>query len=96
LNRRFRENREYGMVGEVNRESFMKKFAAIAAVATALCFSAAYAMAEQGTKEEQEACTPDVYKFCSSNIPDEKRIVNCLKTNMKKLSPACRMVFSGS
>ncbi len=79
----------------------MKKFAAMAAVATALCFSAAYAMAEegksdQGTKDEQEACTPDVYKFCSSDIPDEKRIVSCLKSNIKKLSPACRKVFSGS
>jgi hypothetical protein len=79
----------------------MKKFAAMAAVATALCFSVSYAMAEdgnsdQGTKEDQEACTPDVYKFCSNDIPDEKRIVNCLRTNLKKLSPACRKVFSAS
>jgi hypothetical protein len=47
----------------------------------------------RGTKSEQEACTPDVYKFCEAAIPDEKRIVACLKANVWKLSAACRRVF---
>jgi hypothetical protein len=66
--------------------------------ATLLCCGAAAALAEQGksnrgTKDEQEACTPDVYRLCQNHIPDEDRIVACLKANRAKLSPACRKVF---
>ena len=69
-----------------------------AAVVVALCFNVMSAIAEQGnpnrgTKQEQDACTPDVYRLCSNEIPDEKRIVTCLKLNKKKLNPACRKVF---
>jgi hypothetical protein len=49
---------------------------------------------DRGTKEEQEACTPDVYRLCSAFIPDERRILACLKANREKLSPACRRVIS--
>ena len=71
---------------------------AAAAVVTALCFNVISVTAEQGdsnrgTKQEQDACTPDVYRLCSNEIPDEKRIVACLKLNKKKLSPACGRVF---
>ncbi len=48
-----------------------------------------------GTKDEQEACTPDVHKFCEDAIPDEGRIVACLKANLKLLSPQCRKVIRG-
>ena len=67
--------------------------------AGALSFGAANVLAQnpdnayRGTKSEQEACTPDVYKFCEAQIPDEKRIVACLKANIWKLSAACRKVF---
>ena len=46
-----------------------------------------------GTKDEQQACEPDVYKFCEAAIPDEDRIVACLKANLKLLSPQCRKVM---
>ena len=63
----------------------------------ALVLSTASVAAQQGghrgTKAEQEACTPDVYKFCSAAIPDEARIVACLKANLKLLSPQCRKVI---
>ena len=76
----------------------MMRNAARVAVAAALCFTAAYAMAEPGkhlgTKEEQTACKPDVYRLCSEFIPVADRIVTCLKQNRSKLSPACRKVFS--
>lgn len=38
---------------------------------------------------------PDVYKFCEAAIPDEGRIVACLKAKLKQLSPQCRKVISG-
>lgn len=64
------------------------------AVTVALCLSVVAAYAQQGgTKEERDACTPDVYKLCSSEIPDEKRIIACLKKNKSKLSPSCYKVF---
>ncbi len=76
----------------------MIRMAAPFALAAALCFTGVSAMAEgnqdRGTKEEQDACTPDVYRLCASMIPDEKRIVACLKQNKAKLNPACRKVFS--
>jgi hypothetical protein len=76
----------------------MMRNAARIAVAAAFCAASVYALAEgknRGTKEEQEACTPDVYRLCSDHIPDEDKIVACLKQNKKKLSPACRKVISG-
>jgi hypothetical protein len=71
----------------------MRKAARIA-VAAAFCFTAASAMAEPGTKEEQAACKPDVYRLCKDFIPITDKIVSCLKENRSKLSPACRRVFS--
>ncbi len=56
--------------------------------------SGAAAFAQEGTKEQQEACTPDVYRLCQAHIPDRDRIVACLRANRHKLSPACRKVFS--
>ncbi len=77
----------------------MMRNAARIAVAAALCLASVYAIAQpgkvldRGTKEEQDACTPDVYKLCSEVIPDEEKIVSCLKKNKKQLSPGCRKVF---
>ena len=68
--------------------------AARIAVAAAFCFTAASAAAEPGTKEEQAACKPDVYRLCKDFIPVTDKIVSCLKENRSKLSPACRKVFS--
>jgi len=69
------------------------------AVAAALCFSAALAGAPQtaqhsGSADEQAACTPDVFRLCSAEIPSETRIVACLKQKKAKLSPGCKKVFS--
>ena len=65
------------------------------AVAAAFCCTAALAMAEPGTKDEQEACKPDVYRLCKDFIPVTEKIVACLKENRSKLSPRCRKVFHG-
>ncbi|MBV8699193.1 cysteine rich repeat-containing protein [Bradyrhizobium sp.] len=47
----------------------------------------------RGSYEQQMACTPDVWRFCSSEVPDAGRIVACLQQNTPRLSPGCRAVF---
>jgi hypothetical protein len=50
----------------------------------------------RGTTEQQEACKPDVLKFCGPEIPNVERITQCLRYYdfNKKLSPACSAVFA--
>jgi hypothetical protein len=47
----------------------------------------------RGTYEQQMACTPDVWRLCSSAIPDVNRITACLRQNTPSLSDGCRAVF---
>ena len=47
----------------------------------------------RGTWEQQMACTPDVWRLCSDQIPDVSRIVTCLRQNTPQLSNNCRAVF---
>lgn len=76
---------------------FMTRIAKPVYLIVALTLSTTNVTAQQsghsGTKDEQEACTPDVHKFCEAAIPDEERIVACLKANIKLLSPQCRKVI---
>ena len=48
----------------------------------------------KGSMEDQLACTPDVYKLCAQNIPDEDAITACLAGHKQQLSPGCKAVFS--
>ena len=47
----------------------------------------------RGTWEQQMACTPDVWRLCSDQVPDVGRIVACLRQNTPQLSNGCRAVF---
>lgn len=42
------------------------------------------------------ACTPDVWRLCSDQIPDVGRIVSCLRANAPQLSTGCRAVFEAN
>ncbi|MGY4629429.1 hypothetical protein [Bradyrhizobium sp. USDA 4486] len=57
---------------------------------------AASAQEYRGTMEQQMACTPDVWRLCSDQIPDVNRIVACLQQNTPQLSSACRAVFQSN
>ena len=57
---------------------------------------AARADDNQGTMEQQIACTPDVWRLCSDQIPDVNRIVGCLRQNTQQLSAPCRAVFDSN
>jgi hypothetical protein len=50
----------------------------------------------RGTWEQQMACTPDVWRLCSDQIPDVSRIVACLRQNTPQLSNNCRAVFESN
>ena len=57
---------------------------------------AAFAQEYRGTMEQQMACTPDVWRLCSDQIPDVNRITACLQQNTPHLSTACRAVFQSN
>jgi hypothetical protein len=50
----------------------------------------------RGTMEQQMACTPDVWRLCSDQIPDVSAITACLRRNTPNLSDGCRAVFESN
>jgi hypothetical protein len=50
----------------------------------------------QGTPQQRSACIPDVFRLCSSFIPDVDRITACLVSHQQDLSEACASVMSFS
>ena len=61
----------------------------------ALLFAASSALAQEnrGTDQQRVACTPDVLRLCSSEIPSVDRIVACLRREKSQLSAGCREAF---
>lgn len=49
---------------------------------------------QQGTPDEQTACTGDAVKFCSDAIPYTFRVLACLQKNRGQISDACRAVLT--
>jgi len=47
-----------------------------------------------GSASERAACTPDVFRLCSSEIPNVTKIIACLKEKKASLSPGCRIAFN--
>jgi len=47
----------------------------------------------EGTPQEQVACSPDATRFCSDDIPDNFKVLGCLKDHRAKLRKACRKVL---
>jgi len=45
------------------------------------------------TPEQQQACTGDAFRLCSSEIPDVDRVTACMIRNKTQLSPECRAQF---
>ncbi|KWV54744.1 hypothetical protein AS156_06695 [Bradyrhizobium macuxiense] len=61
---------------------------------TALCPERAFARDQPPTTEEKEACIDDVFRLCSSHIPDRTAITACLRAKQANLSKQCRYVIS--
>lgn len=45
------------------------------------------------TAEQEQACEPDAFRLCSSEIPDTGRVAACMKANEGRLSSQCRAAF---
>jgi hypothetical protein len=45
------------------------------------------------TPEQEQACTGDAFRLCSSEIPDISRVTACMVAKKSQLSPACRAHF---
>ena len=63
------------------------------AIATTAVVVPASSQENRGTWEQQMACTPDVWRLCSDQVPDVGRITACLRQNTPQLSNNCRAVF---
>jgi len=48
-----------------------------------------------GTAAQRAACTPDVFRLCSSSIPSVSAIIACMEAKKSQLSPGCRVAFDG-
>jgi hypothetical protein len=66
------------------------------AIVVAIALSSAYAGASLalGSDDQRAACTPDVFRLCSSEIPNVDHIVVCLNVKKASLSQACKAVFT--
>ena len=48
------------------------------------------------TAQQRIACTPDVLRLCSSEIPNVSHIITCMLAKKASLSPACRSVVDAA
>ena len=71
----------------------LKAFAPGLILATALCCSLLPTAGQAYTDEQQQACTGDAFRLCSSAIPDVDRVTACMIARKAELSPGCRVFF---
>ena len=62
-------------------------------LAATLAVSSGPAAAQGYTPEQEQACTGDAFRLCSSEIPDIPRVTACMVANKSQLSPGCRAHF---
>ncbi len=74
------------------RTDFLPVTFALGLLASAWSVSGASA---QGAQDAEYACRPDVFRLCSQFIPNSGPITQCLKRNVRNLSPECRTAFVG-
>ena len=65
-------------------------------LATALAVSMLPTAGRAYTADQQQACTGDAFRLCSSDIPDVDRVTVCMIRNKDQLTPGCRAFFGPS
>ena len=63
----------------------------VAATALAFCLMTTASLAY--TQEQQQLCTGDAMRLCSSEIPDVDRVTACMIAKRSQLSDGCKSVF---
>jgi hypothetical protein len=62
-------------------------------VATALVFGMLTTASQAYTLEQQQMCSGDAMRLCSSEIPNVERITACMERQRQYLSDGCKAVF---
>ncbi|WGS20141.1 MULTISPECIES: hypothetical protein [unclassified Bradyrhizobium] len=70
-----------------------RSFSFALVLSTGLAAALLPARGEAYTDEQQQACTPDAFRLCNSEIPDVDRITACMIRNRELLSPPCKVFF---
>jgi hypothetical protein len=78
------------MQGKLLRGGRGVQLAVAATMCSALWASAALAFTQD---DQRRLCTGDVFRLCSSEIPDRERITACMRQKRAQLSEGCRSVF---
>jgi len=78
-----------GFMSVIRSQNFQLGLALATALAASLWSAASHAY----TPEQQQACSGDAFRLCSSDIPDVDRVTVCMIRNKAQLSPDCRRFF---
>jgi len=79
---------------QANLSLIVAKWIGMLFIASAVCAPAASLADEiDATASERAACTPDVFRLCSSEIPNVDRIIACMVSKKSSLSAPCKSVF---
>jgi len=70
----------------------IRQAAVVAAFAASLCALSSTASFAY-TAEQQQMCTGDAFRLCSSEIPNIPAITACMRKNRSNLSAGCRTVM---
>jgi hypothetical protein len=89
----FTHNLRFDASGGFMRVVLSRDFTFVLVLATALCCSLLPTAVEAYTAEEQQACSGDAFRLCSSEIPNVDRVTACMIARKDQLSPGCRVFF---
>ena len=62
-------------------------------IATAFALGALGTAAQAYSQEQEQMCTGDAMRLCSSEIPDVERVTACMVQKRAQLSDGCKAVF---
>ena len=62
-------------------------------IATIFALAALGTAAQAYTAEQEQMCTGDAMRLCSSEIPDVERVTACMVQKRAQLSDGCKAVF---
>ena len=62
-------------------------------IATTFALAALSTSAQAHTQEQEQMCTGDAMRLCSSEIPDVERVTACMVQKRAQLSDGCKAVF---
>ena len=80
-------------LGGIHGDLRIRNFHVGLMLVTALAVSMWPAAGQAYTPEQEQACTSDAFRLCSSEIPDVDRVTACMVAKKSQLSPPCRAQF---